>query len=84
MLQGWTVAAGYETLFIDVDSQGYLTNSVRLEAEYTAESTTLYNALHSPTEYYYSALAVPCPRFNAVPANINITAMRWSAFCRIL
>jgi len=52
---GATAAAGYETLLIDLDPQGYLMNGVRLEAEYTAESTTLYDALQSLTEYGLSA-----------------------------
>ncbi len=42
---GATAAAGYETLLIYFDPQGYLTNGVGLDAEYTAESTTLYDAL---------------------------------------
>jgi len=33
---GTTAAAGYETLLIDLDPQGYLMNGVGLEAEYTA------------------------------------------------
>jgi len=33
---------------IDLDPQGYLTSGVGLEAEYTAESTTLYDALQYP------------------------------------
>jgi chromosome partitioning protein len=41
---GATAAAGYETLLIDLDPQGYLTNGVGLEAEYSTESTTLYDA----------------------------------------
>ena len=81
---GATAAAGYETLLIDLDPQGYLTNGVGLEAEYTAESTTLYDALQSPTEYDLSALAVSHPEFDVVPTKANITAMRWSAFCRML
>lgn len=46
---GATAAAGYETLLINRDPQGYLTNGVRLEAEYTAESTMLYDAPQYPT-----------------------------------
>lgn len=45
---GATAAAGYETLLIN-HPQGYLTNGVRLEAEYTAESTMLYDAPQYPT-----------------------------------
>ena len=46
---GTTAAAGYETLLIDLDPQGYLTNGVGLKVEYTAKSTTLYDALQYPT-----------------------------------
>jgi chromosome partitioning protein len=46
---GATAAAGYETLLIDLDPQGYLTYGVALEPEYTVESTTLYDALQYPT-----------------------------------
>ena len=72
---GATAAAGYETLLIDLDPQGYLTNGVGLEAEYTAESTTLYDALQSPTEYDLSALAVSHPEFDVVPANIDMFSL---------
>ena len=46
---GATAPAGYETLLIDLDPQRYLTNGVGLEAKYTVESTTLYDALQYPT-----------------------------------
>ena len=46
---GATAYAGYKTLLIDLDPQGYLTNGVGLEAEYTAESTTLHDAFQYPT-----------------------------------
>ena len=72
---GATAATGYETLLIDLDPQGYLTNGVGLEAEYTAESTTLYDALQSPTDYNLSALAVSHPEFDVVPANIDIVSL---------
>jgi chromosome partitioning protein len=55
---GAAAAAGYQTLLIDLDPQGYLTNGVGLENEYTAESTTMYDALQSPTEYDLSTLTV--------------------------
>jgi chromosome partitioning protein len=39
---------GRDVLLVDLDPQGYLTNGVGLEAEYSAESPTLYDALKPP------------------------------------
>jgi len=51
-IAGATGAAGYETLLIDLDPQGYLTNGVGLEAEYTAESIKrAHNHVVSVFEY---------------------------------
>lgn len=46
---GATAATGYKPLLIYLDPQGYITNGVGLEAEYTAESTRLYDAPQYPT-----------------------------------
>lgn len=66
---------GYETLLIDLDPQGYLTNGVGLEEEYTADSPTLYDALQSPTEYDLASIAVSHPEFDVVPANIDMFSL---------
>jgi chromosome partitioning protein len=72
---GAAAAAGYQTLLIDLDPQGYLTNGVGIENEYTAESTTMYDALRSPTEYDLSTLTVSNPEFDVVPANIDMFSL---------
>jgi chromosome partitioning protein len=50
-------------------------NGVGLEAEYTAESTTLYDVLQSPTEYELPTLAVSHREFDVVPANIDMFSL---------
>lgn len=72
---GATSAAGYDTLLIDLDPQGYLTNGVGLEDEYTADSPTLYDALQSPSDHNLADLAVRHPEFDVVPANIDMFSL---------
>lgn len=72
---GATAAAGYQTLVIDLDPQGYLTNGVGLAEEYTAESATLYDALQSPDQHSIEDLVAAHSEFDVVPANIDMFSL---------
>lgn len=59
-------------LVIDADPQGYLTSSVGLNEEYSAEKTNLNDAIRVPQEHTLSNLVIVHEAFDVNPANIDI------------
>ena len=71
-IAGALAERGNRVLVIDADPQGYLTSSVGLDDEYSAEKTNLNDAIRAPQEHPLSDLVIAHEEFDVVPANIDM------------
>lgn len=63
---------GEDVLIVDLDPQGNLTDGVGLDAAYTEEPPSLYDAMVDPEGHDLASLAYSHEEFDVVPANIDM------------
>lgn len=74
-LAGAASSIGYRTLVIDADPQGYLTNRLGLDEEYTSEDQNLYDAFLDPRSYDLRSLIKHHAEFDVIPSNVDMFAL---------
>lgn len=69
---GALAARDNRVLAVDADPQGYLTNELGLETEYTSDGDSFYDAFKDPTDYDLADMIVEYDEFDVVASNIDM------------